>query len=278
MGPLELVRLGDVMGRTSGASQVTIGLIDGPVDTTHPGLSGATLRGDTTGCRTSPASCTHATFIAGILSGRPDAQALGICPDCPIHIQPIFTDEPSTATNAGLAQAISECIDAGVRILSVSAGPPEPDVSDHPVLLAALDSAARRGVLVVAAAGNAPTLGSTTLTRHPWVLPVTATDEWGQPTRGSTLARSIGHNGVAAPGTLTSLVPGGGIATLSGTSFAAPLVAGTLALLWSSFPAASAEALRAAVLGSRRRALIPPLLNAAVAYRSLEKSYVRQNI
>ncbi|MBV8111318.1 MAG: hypothetical protein JO012_16295, partial [Hyphomicrobiales bacterium] len=41
----------------------------------------------------------------------------------------------------------------------------------------ALDMAARCGVIVVAAVGNQRIVGSSTLTRHPWVIPVAACDQ-----------------------------------------------------------------------------------------------------
>ena len=43
MRPLELVNLDRLMARSTGRSQVIIGLIDGPVSMDHPDLSGAQL-------------------------------------------------------------------------------------------------------------------------------------------------------------------------------------------------------------------------------------------
>jgi len=58
---------------------------------------------------------------------------------------------------------------------------------------------------------------------------------------------------------------------LSGTSVAAPLVSGTIALLWSEFPDITANQLRREVTQSeaRRRTVVPPLLDAWAAYRAL---------
>lgn len=88
----------------------------------------------------------------------------------------------------------------------------------------------------------------------------------------SNLARSIGLCGVSAPGeSVTSLSPEGQFQTIGGTSVAAPFVTGTIALLWSTFPSATAaEITRAVTQSARRRAsLVPPLLDAAAAYQTL---------
>ena len=60
--------------------------------------------------------------------------------------------------------------------------------------------AAKRGVLVIVAAGNQGMLGSTAITRHPWALPVVAYDLHGRPTEHSNLGGSIGRRGIGAPG------------------------------------------------------------------------------
>jgi hypothetical protein len=54
--------------------------------------------------------------------------------------------------------------------------------------------------------------------------------------------------------------------------FAPPFVTGTVALLWSEFPRASAATVRAAVTGAhgmRRTTVVPPLLDAWAAYEVL---------
>ena len=63
----------------------------------------------------------------------------------------------------------------------------------------ALDYAAARGVITVAAAGNQGTVGSSAITRHPWVIPVAGCDLRGRPTAESNLGSSIGRRGLGAP-------------------------------------------------------------------------------
>jgi subtilisin family serine protease len=137
----------------------------------------------------------------------------------------------------------------------------------------ALGHAMRRGVIVVAAAGNQGTIGSSAITRHTWVIPVTACDLQGRPLGMSNLAGSIGKRGLGAPGDrITSLGTDGEVRTFSGTSFAVPFVVGTIALLWSAFPTSTAAEVRAAVTQSHRggrTSVAPPLLDASAAYHML---------
>jgi subtilisin family serine protease len=194
-------------------------------------------------------------------------------------VRPIFGETAATteteglpgATLADVAAAVLEAIDAGAHIINLSVGPAEQGPGSEHAVERALNAAAQRGILVAAAAGNQGVLGSSVITRHPWVIPVVAHDRSGRVMALSNLGASIGRRGLAAPGEdIESLAAGGGTARLSGTSAAVPFVTGTLALLWSLFPAAGATRLRLAVAGdARRRSVIPPVLNAGAAYQSL---------
>lgn len=137
----------------------------------------------------------------------------------------------------------------------------------------ALNYAARRGVVVVAAAGNQGTIATSTITGHPWVIPVVSCDLQGRPTGESNLGSSIGRKGLAAPGeNITSIGSDGKLGTFHGTSAAAPFVTGAIALLWSEFPKASAAQIMRAVMrpdGRVRNAIAPALLNAWAAFMAM---------
>ncbi len=139
----------------------------------------------------------------------------------------------------------------------------------------ALDYAAKRRVIAVAASGNQGTIGSSAITRHPWVIPVVACDLQGRPIDQSNLGNSIGRRGLCAPGDeITSLGTEGKPLTFSGTSVAAPFVTGAIALLWSQFPDATAAEIKLAVTQAsapRRNTVVPPLLNSWAAYQVLAK-------
>lgn len=117
--------------------------------------------------------------------------------------------------------AIIDCVQAGARVINLSVGLAHLSSKGERELDEALDHATRRGVIAVAAAGNQGTIGSSALTRHPWVIPVVACDSNGNPVRESNLGNSIGRRGLRAPGdSITSLGTAGQALTL-GTASAA---------------------------------------------------------
>lgn len=281
-----MVKLDPLMQRSSGVSDIVIGLIDGPVAMDHPDLAGEHIR--VTGsvgaaCSLSASiACRHGTFVAGILSARRGSSAPAICPDCTLLLRPIFPESDGrngqmpNATPQELATAIQEVVEAGARVINLSAALLQPTLPGLQKLQQALDFAAARSVITVAAAGNQGTVGSSAITRHPWVIPVVGCDLQGRPTVESNLGNSIGRRGLAAPGeNITSLGTEGEPGTFGGTSAAAPFVTGTIALLWSEFPSASAARVRLAITQAgvvSRRRITPPLLDAWGAYQTMSSN------
>ena len=178
------------------------------------------------------------------------------------------------ATPEELAEAIVDSVDAGARIINLSSALAQPSPKAESKLEEALNYAAHRRVIIVAAAGNQGTVGSSAITRHPYVIPVAACNGQGRPLSESNLGDSIGRRGLSAPGeNITSLGTNGKPQTFGGTSAAAPFVTGVIALLWSEFPGASAAQIKLAVTqaGTRRRKTIaPPLLDAWAAHQAIE--------
>lgn len=284
MTPLELVKLTPLIDRTSGRPEVTIGLIDGPVVMNHPELANQHIReipgnGSGTCTQANSTACLHGTFVAGILFAKRGSVAPAICPNCTLLVRPIFAEttaangEMPSAMPEELAQAILDCMDAGARVLNISAALAEPSIKNERRLEEALDQAARRGVIVIVAAGNQGTLGSTAITCHPWVIPVVGYDLQGRPMNHSNLGSSIGRRGLGAPGDrITSIGANGKPLTLGGTSAAAPFVTGAIALLWSEFPTATATEMKFAATHAyipRRTKVVPPLLDAWAAYQTM---------
>lgn len=282
--PLDLVQLSPLMQITRGREQTRVALIDGPVDTSLRDLSNAKIHEvsgkiSSTCERTNSISCMHGTFVAGILCANRNSAAPAICPDCTLLIRPIFPETTATntpmpsSTPEELATAIVDCIEAGAHVINLSAALANPSARGERRMQAVLDHAAKRGVIVVAAAGNQGVVGSSAVTRHPWVIPVIACDLRGNPLGYSNLGHSTGRRGLSAPGQgITSLAANGRSATFGGTSAAAPFVTGTIALLLSLFPNATAASVKLAVTngaGVTRTTVVPPLLNAWAAYQAL---------
>lgn len=291
MNHLDLVKLTAVMERTSGKPEIVVGLLDGPVATNHPALERVHIReipGSIRGActQTRSVACLHGTFVAGILCAKRSADAPAICPNCTLLVRPIFAEthvgslQMPSATPEELAAAIRDSIKAGARVLNLSVALMHPSSTGQRELEEALDYAARRGVIAVTAAGNQGAVGSSAITRHPWVIPVVAYDLRGRPMKQSNLGGSIGRRGLGAPGDdVTSLGADGGSITFEGTSVAVPFVTGAIALLWSQFPTATATELKFAltqVSTRRRTTIVPPLLDAWAAYQLLLTTYKRR--
>jgi len=288
MDPLELVRLRPLMARTEGRPEIVLALIDGPVVLDHPDLSGARIRqiphSPGISCsRRESIACAHGTFVAGMLVARRGAPAPAICPGCTLILRPIFADDmhatgqvPS-ASPEELGKAIIDVVSAGAGVINLSAALAQPSGKGDHQLTEALDYAASRGVLVVVAAGNQGTVGSSVITRHSWVIPVVCCDVQGKPTAESNLGASIGRRGLKVPAArITSLGTDGQPQTLGGTSAAAPFVTGAIALLWSEFPVARAGELKIAITRRDRQlpnTILPPLLNVWAAYQLLAATH-----
>lgn len=278
------------MSRTSGKPEIKIGFIDGPVFTRHPDFRGDNLHelpgSNGASCtKIDSTACIHGTFVAGILSANRNSVAPAICPNCTLLIRPIFSETSTgneripSATPQELAIAIIECINSSARVINLSLALAQPSIKGEKALEEALDHAIKRGVLIVAAAGNQGTLGSSAITSHPWVIPVVACDLRGRPLSESNLGNSIGRRGLCAPGDgITSLGTEGKPLTFGGTSVAVPFVTGTIALLWSEFPTATAAQIKLAVTQlstKRRNTILPPMLDAAIAYQTLSTMRLR---
>ena len=284
--PLDIVKLRPLMEQTRGLPSIRIALIDGPVAVDHAALAASKVRGigdAAAACLGRPGdACTHGTLVAGVLIASRESGAPAICPDCTLIVRPIFSEKATgadrmpVATLDQLAEAIVDSVNASAQVLNVSAAVGGPSGRAERRIIEALDHAAHRGSLVVVAAGNRAT-GSSAITRHPWVLPVVACDSAGRPAPDSNLSHSVGMRGLRAPGEkIRSVDAGGTLRDFSGTSAAAPFVTGTVALLRARFPDATANDLRVAVTQiatSRRTTVVPPLLDASAAFRSLALRY-----
>jgi subtilisin family serine protease len=288
MSFLDLVGLSELMRRTSGRREIMVGLVDGPIVNYHPGFAMENIRtipSESGGscARADSVACMHGTFVAGILSAKRGSAAPAICPGCTLLVRPIFPETTSkdgrmpSATPRELAAAILDCIDADAHLVNLSLALAESSCRGARELEEALDHAMRREVIVVAAAGNQGTIGSSVITRHPWVIPVVACDLQGRPVGGSNLGKSIGSRGLSAPGDdITSLGTAGEPLRSGGTSVAAPFVTGAIALLWSEFPTAAAPQLKRAVTrsrGIRRKTVVPALLDAWGAYQVMTRAF-----
>lgn len=292
MSLFDLVGLKPLMERTRGTREIVVGLVDGPVDMANSSLTTEVVReimpssaAQRSGCGFPESlSCRHGTFVAGILVGKRGSKTPAICPGCSLLVRPIFLEKQKQATMPSttpeeLAAAIMDVVSQGANVVNLSCQLLPGSSRAKQSLSEALNFAAVRGAICVAAAGNDGFLTTSNIIGHPWVIPVAACDRAGLPATGSNLGHSIGLQGLLAPGEdVHSAGPGGEVLSVAGTSAAAPFVTGACALLWSEFPQATAADIRQAITLSgagRRKSVVPPLLNAWGAYQSLSSRFER---
>jgi subtilisin family serine protease len=292
MDPLIQTRLQSLMNVSSGSPEIIIGLIDGPIDFSHPAFQGSRVRtvsdSHFNACENaSSIACSHGTFVAGILCAKRGLAAPAVCPNCKIILNPIFREDTTTnkisngmilptATPEELASAIIETIDSGAKIINLSLGLSTSSLTVYDKLQQAYDYALHKGVIIIVAAGNQGYIGSVSLIKHQWLIPVAACDENSKLDPMSNFGPSIGNRGLMAPGVnIVSTYPRGQYTHMSGTSFAAPFVTGSIALLWSIFPKATTSQIMTSMIkgiSSHRRSIIPPLLNAEAAFNFLKNT------
>lgn len=200
---------------------VRVAILDSGIEPGHPAMEGAVKehRNFTTDC--SPYDTNgHGTHVAGVLAGRGSMR--GVAPQAELLSFKVLNNNGAGSLQH-VTQAIHAAIEAKANIIVMSLGCPV----SVPYLQEACANAAEQGIAVVCAAGNDG--GSVNYpAAYGSVIAVGAVDQDGQVCEFSCRGREIA---VAAPGyQITSAWLGGKYATLSGTSMAAPFVAGVLAL------------------------------------------------
>jgi hypothetical protein len=205
-----------------------IGVIDSGVDADHVELRGSVLqRFDATRGRGGKDEA-HGTAIAGIIRAR-GGKARGVAPDTLLlSARAFFTeagiDGPLSSTVI-LLRALDWSVEAGAQVINMSfAGPKDAGMAE------AVEVTARKGVILVAAAGNeGPRAKPVYPAAYRDVIAVTATDA---DDRIYERANQGGYLTVAAPGVdVLVLRPKGGHGFSSGTSMAAAHVSGLIALV-----------------------------------------------
>ena len=214
--------------RVSEGAGVRVGLIDTGV-TAEPDLAGAVLPGadfPDLGAPTGDA-IGHGTTMALLIAGRGiSGGTRGVAPKAEIL---------PARLNGGADEAIAAvrwAVDQGAKVVNISLGngSGHSDAYDE-----ALNYARDHDVVVVAAAGNAgEDTGVTSPADRPGVLAVSAVDRTGK--FSEDVSVSGPEVSFAAPGVDISTSRTGEKAPTSGTSQAAALVSGVVALVRSRYP------------------------------------------
>ena len=251
------------------ASRVTIAVVDTGADLTVPAFAGRTVTSwnVVTGSPAVSDDVGHGTFVASLAAGSistPNGM-LGFGGDAQLMVVQANSHGSTGFTDVDEAHAIVWAVDHGANIVNLSIGGSQTSATER----AAVQYALSRGVLLVAAAGNSALAG------NPLVYPaaligrnglvVGAADSAGRRASFSTtgsyvdlLAPGVGVLGALPSGIstgslfLAAVTPGanGSYGLGTGTSYAAPEVAGAAALVMAANPSLSAAQVAATLDGS----------------------------
>ncbi|MFO7092321.1 S8 family serine peptidase, partial [Limnospira platensis] len=123
---MEILGLSELRNRTQGSPEITIAVMDGPVDRTHPCFQGANLTTLPTlvphAARSDGSMSGHGTHVTSIIFGQPDSDIPGIAPQCRGLIVPVFPDDRCSASQLDLARGIEQAANAGAHIINLSGG------------------------------------------------------------------------------------------------------------------------------------------------------------
>lgn len=246
---------------------VRVAVIDTGV-AAHPGLGHITEAGDfvSEGSHGPTDDCdAHGTIVAGVIAANGTDAASGLIGVAPgAHVITIkqtsaLSAQDPQGTLDTLAQAILRALEHDARVINisvVSCVPPGQSVDDA-LLSEALGAAEAAQAVVVAAAGNESHACAQGHQVFPAHMPtVVAVRSLAHPYFIAEYALSSPNPTLAARGDLhAALHPGGtgiaegirnhdGVSPFVGTSFAAPVVSGTVALMLERDPDASAQEIR----------------------------------
>ncbi len=238
---------------------VVVAVVDTGVDLDHPELTPNLVDGASfvDGVATPDDDNGHGSHVAGIVAAIANngfGGVVGVAPRA--SLMPVkVLNMLGSGTTADVADGIRWAVDNGAHIINLSLG----TVDYSATLEDAIEYAADQGAVLVGAAGNCgdgdygfngcdfqdqpayPAL-------WPEVIAVAATNASMDQASFSTAGEYVE---VAAPGqTILSTFAFGEYAFISGTSQAAPHVAGLAALIWAHHPQLSADQVRWAMSGT----------------------------
>jgi Subtilase family len=224
---------------------VLVAVIDNGIDAAHPELAGV-IAGSFDATEHPEPPGQHGTGMAGTIAAH--ARLTGVAPAARILAVRAFTPagKGDESTSLAVLRGIDWAVSHGARVINMSfAGPRDPE------LALALAAAAKKGVVLVAAAGNAgPKSPPLYPAADPNVIAVAATDADDKLFVHSSRGRYIA---VAAPGVdIIAPAPGSTYQITTGTSVAAAQVSGIVALLLEAKPGLTPPAVRKALLATAR--------------------------
>ena len=223
-------------------ADMRIAVIDTARDKTHPALAGI-MAEDFDALPDVPVTdAKHGTSIIGLIAGQDGFH--GLAPGAQILHARAFEKGKSNAD--AILASIDWAASQNAQIINMSFEGPR-----NRLMEITCNAAAKRGILLVAAAGNhGPKAPPAFPAAYPSVIAVTATDadnkRMEQANTGAYLRISAPGVGIMAP------IPGGGFDLVTGTSFAAAIYSGAVASMMHRAPGVSAAEIEKRISGTAR--------------------------
>jgi hypothetical protein len=224
---------------------IRVAVIDSGIDTKHRELAGSIVD-SFDALASSEGPHVHGTGIAGAIAAH--ARLMGSAPAAELVAIRAFSGTANGAQSNSwvILKALDYAARRNARIINMSfAGPKDPLVERG------INAEAARGIVMVAAAGNAGAKSPPLYpAANPNVIAVSATDAQDHLFQASNRG---GHIAVAAPGAEVFLpAPDEKYQMTSGTSFSAAYVSGVAALMLERNPALRPDELRAVIMKTAR--------------------------
>jgi len=208
---------------------IKVAVLDTGIATDHPDLRDSIADAkDFTGSRVGYSDVNgHGTHVSGTIAARENSSGIiGIAPKSKLLVAKVLGDDGYGSMEA-ILEGMYWAIDNGANVLSMSLG----SQSTIPEFEKAIKYAMSKKVFMIVAAGNeGPNLNTVGWPgRYPDVVAVGAVDSRLNITNFSSRGPEVD---IVAPGDqILSTYPPRGLAKLSGTSMATPLVSGVVALM-----------------------------------------------
>jgi subtilisin family serine protease len=230
-------------GMAGVARTTRVGLIDSGVDPAHGVFSGLTLHQH--GCSGRVVPHEHGTAVASLLVGTAPTFR-GAAPGSQLYAADVYCGLPTGGAAEVVAEAFAWLVEEKVPVVNVSlVGPP------NRVLEGVVQRVIAAGHIVVAAVGNdGPAAPALFPAAWPGVIGVTGVDARRRVLVEAQRGPQVKFAAPAAQ--MAAATTPSGYTLVRGTSFAAPLVAGLLAL---KLPAPDKEAADSAVAALAREAV-----------------------
>jgi len=242
---------------------VPVSLVDSGVSFGHPEFAGRPDLIALNAQEPAPLGGVHGTSVASVIGAPANGLGLvGIYPQAVIRSYDAAIGAGTQLETSQIVSGILSAVRTGKSVINLSLGGNRRDAAVE----SAVNQAVRSGSLVVAASGNSGNVGNEPSypAATPHVLTVAAVDRSGQ---AAFFSSRSPHVDLAAPGVDIPVASAldGAYATTSGTSFAAPIVSGAAAWLWTVRPELDAGQV-AEILRRSARDVAPAGVDQATGY------------